>query len=150
MRDYSEFVQFIIEKTGLRKPLLVEKDVLLHTLLHRLTRDAEFGEGYLFKGGSCLVKCYFGYYRFSVDLDFTYLMQERWEGLSRSERRRELVSEAERLTRLIEDASRGLGLEFTADVRDRRFVEFGSGLGSLAPRDPGGWQGLPEVPLLLR
>ena len=50
MRDYSEFIQFIVERTGLRKPLLVEKDVLLHTLLHRLTRDAEFGEGYLFKG----------------------------------------------------------------------------------------------------
>ena len=28
---------------------------------------------------------------------------------------------------MIEDASRDLGLEFTADVRDRRFVEFGSG-----------------------
>jgi len=32
MRDYSEFVQFVVEKSGLRKPLLVEKDVLLHTL----------------------------------------------------------------------------------------------------------------------
>lgn len=52
MRDYSEFVQFIVEKTGLNKPQLIEKDVLLHSLLHRLTEDNEFREGYLFKGGS--------------------------------------------------------------------------------------------------
>ncbi|PLJ77438.1 MAG: hypothetical protein B7L53_06885, partial [Thermofilum sp. NZ13] len=127
MRDYSEFVQFAVEKSGLRKPLLVEKDVLLHTLLYRLASDAEFREKYLFKGGSCLVKCYFGYYRFSVDLDFTYLRQERWEGLTKSERRRELVLEAELLAQLIERASRDLGLEFAADVGNRRFVEFGSG-----------------------
>jgi predicted nucleotidyltransferase component of viral defense system len=31
---------------------------------------SDIGQDYLFKGGGCLVKCYFGYYRFSVDLDF--------------------------------------------------------------------------------
>jgi len=30
MREYSEFVEFIVRKTGLEKPLLIEKDVLLH------------------------------------------------------------------------------------------------------------------------
>jgi len=77
MRDYSEFIHFIIEKTGLDKPLLVERDILLHSPLYRLVRDDVFRENYLFKGGSCLVKCYFGYYRFSMDLDFTYARQER-------------------------------------------------------------------------
>ena len=127
MRDYSEFVQFIIKKTGLNKPLLIERDILLHSLLYRLTRDTRFRENYLFKGGSCLVKCYFGYYRFSVDLDFTYLHQERWKGLSRSKRRRELVSEAEYLAELIKEASEGLSLEFTANIENKRFAEFGSG-----------------------
>ena len=42
MRDYSEFVQFVIEKTGLNKSLLIERDVLLHSLLYRLSRDEEF------------------------------------------------------------------------------------------------------------
>ncbi len=127
MRDYSEFIQFIIEKTRLNKPLLIEKDVLLHSLLYRLSRNEEFKKEYLFKGGTCLIKCYFGYYRFSVDLDFTYLRQERWTGLSKSERRRELVSEAERLAQLIEGASKDLGLEFAADITNKRFIEFGSG-----------------------
>ncbi|HDD33525.1 MAG TPA: hypothetical protein ENG30_00075 [Thermofilaceae archaeon] len=127
MKGYSEFIQFIIEKTKLNKPLLIEKDILLHSLLYKLSHNEQFRKGYLFKGGSCLVKCYFGYYRFSVDLDFTYLRQERWEGLSKSEKRRELVSEAEWLAQLIENASRDLGLEFVSDVRNKRFVEFGSG-----------------------
>ena len=127
MRDYSEFIHFIIEKTGLDKPLLVERDILLHSPLYRLVRDDVFRENYLFKGGSCLVKCYFGYYRFSMDLDFTYARQERWERLSKSKKRKELVSEAEWLAELIGNASRDLGLDFITDVRDRRFVEFGSG-----------------------
>ena len=127
MKEYSEFVRFVIEKTGIKKPLLIEKDILLHALLHRLIKNREFGENYVFKGGSCLVKCYFGYYRFSVDLDFTYLRQERWENLTKSERRRELVSEAEYLSSLIKNASRDLGLEFIADLRNNRFVEFSSG-----------------------
>lgn len=47
MRDCSEFIQFIIEKTRLNKPLLVEKDILLHSLLHRLSRSEEFRKKYL-------------------------------------------------------------------------------------------------------
>ena len=50
MRGYSEFIQFVMEKTGVKKPLLIEKDVLLHMLLYRLMQDSEFQEGYLFKG----------------------------------------------------------------------------------------------------
>ena len=42
-------------------------------------------------------------------------------------RRKELVSEAEWLAQLIENTSRDLGLEFVSDVRNKRFVEFGSG-----------------------
>ncbi len=69
MRGLSEFSQFVAGKTGLKKPLLIERDVLPHLLLHRLTENADFRENYVFKGGSRLIKCYFGYYRFSVALD---------------------------------------------------------------------------------
>lgn len=31
----------------------------------------ELGESWVFKGGTCLKKCYFETYRFSEDLDFT-------------------------------------------------------------------------------
>ncbi|NJE26450.1 hypothetical protein E3E22_07440 [Thermococcus sp. MV5] len=72
MKDYSEFIQLITEKSGIKKPELVEKDIVLQTILKNLYLNEYFSQNYLFKGGTCLVKCYFGYYRFSVDLDFTF------------------------------------------------------------------------------
>jgi len=55
------------------QPQVVEKDYALGWLLaafgqHPATRDT-----WLFKGGTCLKKCYFETYRFSEDLDFTLL-----------------------------------------------------------------------------
>ena len=77
MLDLSEFVAFVAEKSGIRKPSLIERDVLIHRILKAIS--SAFGDAYLFKGGSCLVKCYFGYYRFSVDLDFTWKEQKTLE-----------------------------------------------------------------------
>jgi predicted nucleotidyltransferase component of viral defense system len=51
---------------------IVEKDLYLHDLLSNLFSDQYFKENFLFKGGTCLVKCYLGYYRFSEDIDFTW------------------------------------------------------------------------------
>ncbi|NJE12928.1 nucleotidyl transferase AbiEii/AbiGii toxin family protein [Thermococcus sp. LS2] len=82
---------------------------------------------YLFKGGTCLIKCYPGYYRFSVDLDFTSRDPQAWIELSRRSRERELKAEAVKLARLIEDIASKKGLEFKADLRDRNYVEFGGG-----------------------
>lgn len=47
MEDYSEFVQLIIEKSGIKKPGLIEKDIILHTILKRLYSDGYFAQNYL-------------------------------------------------------------------------------------------------------
>ncbi len=57
---------------GLREDV-IEKDYVIGWLLwgigtHEVLRDA-----WVFKGGTCLKKCYFETYRFSEDLDFTVL-----------------------------------------------------------------------------
>ncbi|PIN81349.1 hypothetical protein COV11_02150 [Candidatus Woesearchaeota archaeon CG10_big_fil_rev_8_21_14_0_10_30_7] len=39
-------------------------------------------EGYVFKGGTCLAKAYLDHFRFSEDLDFTFIDQKLWEGKS--------------------------------------------------------------------
>lgn len=52
---------------------VVEKDYILGWLLRGISQHAEFRERWLFKGGTCLKKCYFETYRFSEDLDFTLL-----------------------------------------------------------------------------
>ncbi|MCY4142837.1 MAG: nucleotidyl transferase AbiEii/AbiGii toxin family protein [Gammaproteobacteria bacterium] len=58
--------------TNLRlSPHVIEKDYVLGWLLWGIARNPTLGENWLFKGGTCLKKCFFGSYRFSEDLDFT-------------------------------------------------------------------------------
>jgi predicted nucleotidyltransferase component of viral defense system len=65
------FIDEISRIRGIQRRDLVEKDLLLHRLLRYLSLYPRFSENYLFKGGTCLIKCHLGYYRFSEDVDFT-------------------------------------------------------------------------------
>ena len=55
---------------GLR-PDIVEKDYVLGWLLAGIFSHPSFQRQWIFKGGTCLKKCFFETYRFSEDLDFT-------------------------------------------------------------------------------
>ncbi len=52
---------------------VVEKDYVLGWLLWGIATDPTLGQTWIFKGGTCLKKCYIETYRFSEDLDFTVL-----------------------------------------------------------------------------
>lgn len=52
-------------------PHIIEKDYALGWLLAGISVHKEISSQWLFKGGTCLKKCYFETYRFSEDLDFT-------------------------------------------------------------------------------
>jgi predicted nucleotidyltransferase component of viral defense system len=52
-------------------PNVVEKDYVLGWLLAGIHAHPELVDSWVFKGGTCLKKCYFETYRFSEDLDFT-------------------------------------------------------------------------------
>jgi predicted nucleotidyltransferase component of viral defense system len=52
-------------------PNVVEKDYVLGWLLAGIFKHAALAGNWIFKGGTCLKKCYFETYRFSEDLDFT-------------------------------------------------------------------------------
>lgn len=52
-------------------PIIIEKDYVLGWLLAGISNNTSFAESWIFKGGTCLKKCYFEKYRFSEDLDFT-------------------------------------------------------------------------------
>jgi len=118
MPDLSEFVTLIAEKSGVKKPGLIEKDVMLHKVL-RDVYSSKLSTDYLFKGGTCLVKCYFGYYRFSADLDFIWKNQRVWGGLSRKELRRRLLAEVDKFGSLFEKTAEELGLDFPTVPRIR-------------------------------
>lgn len=52
-------------------PNVVEKDYVLGWLLAGIFNHPALADHWVFKGGTCLKKCYFETYRFSEDLDFT-------------------------------------------------------------------------------
>jgi len=67
----QEILEFARE-VGL-DPNVVEKDYVLGWMLAGISQHQRTRETWLFKGGTCLKKCYFETYRFSEDLDFTLL-----------------------------------------------------------------------------
>lgn len=52
---------------------IIEKDYVLGWLLAGISEHPRLRETWVFKGGTCLKKCYFETYRFSEDLDFTVI-----------------------------------------------------------------------------
>jgi predicted nucleotidyltransferase component of viral defense system len=50
---------------------VIEKDYVLGWLLAGISQHSEINRTWIFKGGTCLRKCYYETYRFSEDLDFT-------------------------------------------------------------------------------
>jgi len=74
-----------------------------------------------------LTKCYFGYYRFSVDLDFTWKDQKTWVGLGEKELRRKLLDEIKVFASFLKRVSEETSLRFEAEPKNRNFIEFGGG-----------------------
>jgi predicted nucleotidyltransferase component of viral defense system len=50
---------------------VIEKDYVLGWLLAAISQHSELADTWIFKGGTCLRKCYYETFRFSEDLDFT-------------------------------------------------------------------------------
>lgn len=68
--------QDILDRAGewALRPEVVEKDYVLGWLLAAFTAVEE-ARAWIFKGGTCIKKCYLETYRFSEDLDFSLLPQ---------------------------------------------------------------------------
>ena len=120
------------------EPNVVEKDYVLGWLLAGLSAHPDLAESWIFKGGTCLKKCFFETYRFSEDLDFTLRDPEHLnaEFLSRT------IAE---VTDWVYDAS-GLELPDTA----RKFEVFTNPRGKPAAQARVGYRGplgrVSEVP----
>ncbi len=88
------------------RPDVLEKDYALGWLLDGISKHAALGNQWVFKGGTCLKKCFFETYRFSEDLDFTISNPEHLNG--------------EWLLSVFKDISESVyestGLEFPADL----------------------------------
>jgi predicted nucleotidyltransferase component of viral defense system len=104
---------------------LIEKDIMLHKILSTLSRDEFFSNNFMFKGGTCLIKSYLGYFRFSEDIDFTWQDQDTFNGMSQSRVRKYLSGEIDKTGKIFEDIGEDLGLEFIIDKSNDRYVELG-------------------------
>lgn len=122
MREFVDEVSRRLNKRG----DLIEKDFLLHLLLLDLSKT-NFADEFAFKGGSCLIKYYLGYFRFSVDLDFTFLNQRVFEGLSQKKIRRILSAKIDEIGKIFENITSKRDLDFRYEKENKRYVEFGGG-----------------------
>ncbi len=120
-----EFVAQVNKKLNARADL-TEKDFLLHTILLDLSMT-NFSENFAFKGGTCLIKHYLGYYRFSVDLDFTFVNQDVFRSLSQKKIRKILSEKIDEIGTLFEKIASKRGLDFKCEKGNERYVEFGGG-----------------------
>ena len=66
-KQFTDLINIAVQRTGFRAHLL-EKDYYLTLILSRIN---ELSEDLIFKGGTCLNKIYYSYYRLSEDLDFS-------------------------------------------------------------------------------
>ncbi len=79
-------------------PQVVEKDYVLGWLLAAISEHPEAGEQWIFKGGTCLKKCFLETYRFSEDLDFTLLPEAAYDEASLRQTLTEIASSAQELS----------------------------------------------------
>lgn len=121
----KDLIGYIAGKAKISDTSLVEKDFIIQSLLLGLSKNGYFTDNYAFKGGTCLIKCYLGYYRFSEDLDFTYKKQGVFENKSEKAIRKMLSSEISKLMDVIAALCENVGLDFAATKNDHRYVEIG-------------------------
>ena len=121
----EEALNWLSEKLGIKSIQLIEKDLLLQGLLLELAKSKYFLENFVFKGGTCLTKAYFGYYRFSEDLDFTWINQKIFESKSEKQIRKMLSKEINKIMEIIEKISKELDLEFNPLKSDKHYIQLG-------------------------
>ena len=121
----KELIDFISKRLNIARRDLIEKDIIISKILFHLSQDKIFSQNYAFKGGTCLTKCYLGYYRFSEDMDFTYLNQKDFAEKSNKKIREVMSEKIEELGKLIETIAEKLDLDFKMEKENKRYFQFG-------------------------
>lgn len=120
-----DFVKQVATKIKTKRLDRTEKDIILHQILTDLSNDSFFSENFLFKGGTCLIKNYVGYLRFSEDIDFTWKDQSRFDKKSSKEIRKDLSSLIDDMGKAFEGIAKKRGLDFKCVKSDKKYVELG-------------------------
>ena len=122
----KEIIDLVVSRTKVAQRDLIGRDILLHRLLIELSSNKYFFENYAFKGGTCLMKCYLNYYRFSEDLDFTYINQEEFEKKSGKQIRNIMSKKINLILKILGGISAKIGFDFKTIKSNNRYVELGA------------------------
>lgn len=106
---------------------IIEKDYHLHRLLRHISLDDYLVDNLTFKGGTCLIKAYLGYYRFSEDIDFTWRDTTLWKERSSSQARKNCSRQIDIIIDHFKEIAEKLGFVFKGDKTNASQVEIGSG-----------------------
>jgi predicted nucleotidyltransferase component of viral defense system len=120
-----DFVNEVAKQNKIERVDLVEKDLILHQILTDLSQGEFFSQSFVFKGGTCLTKCYLGYYRFSEDIDFTWKDQAIFEGKSQTKTRRILSETIDRTGAIFEAIAKKRSFDFKCEKHNKHYVELG-------------------------
>ncbi|NLB76573.1 MAG: nucleotidyl transferase AbiEii/AbiGii toxin family protein, partial [Crenarchaeota archaeon] len=124
-RMRADFVTEVARQNGIEQVDLIEKDLILHQILTDLSQNEFFSNNFVFKGGTCLTKCYLGYYRFSEDIDFTWKDQAVFECKSQMNIRRLLSEVIDKAGGIFEGVAKKRVLDFKCEKHNRHYVELG-------------------------
>lgn len=94
--EFIKSLERAAKKKGFLLPL-IEKDYYLTLMLSRIH---ELSEDLVFKGGTCLNKIYYAYYRLSEDLDFSMMLPQH--EATRGQRRKCIQPVKDRIEKLVE------------------------------------------------
>jgi len=120
-----ELIDYLSDKLSIKRKELIEKDLVLHCLLNEIESYDYFKDNLVFKGGTCLIKCYFGYYRFSEDMDFSWINQKEFKEKSQKEIKRLLSVKIGKIMSIFGKAAAKLGIDFKTEKGNKKYVEFG-------------------------
>ncbi len=123
----ADFVNEVARVLNIKRKDMIEKDLILHQILLDLSDDRFFAKNFLFKGGTCLIKSYFGYLRFSEDIDFTWKDQSVFDGMSQKAIRAYLSRVIDNIGEIFEKIAKKRGLDFRCEKNNSDYIEFGGG-----------------------
>jgi len=118
-------MEYIAEQRSVSDTEFLEKDYLIHRILYMLSSETNFRDNFAFKGGTALIKGYLGYYRFSEDMDFTWIHQNIFENMTQKEIRTFLSREIDRLGDLFSEIAGKTGMDFQCNKQNSKYIEFG-------------------------
>lgn len=123
----KEFIDYLSDKLDIKRKDLIEKEIILHSLLNEVQSNDYFRNNLAFKGGTCLIKCYLGYYRFSEDIDFTWINQKEFKEKSQKKNRKNISEKINKIIDIILKATDNLHLDFKPEKKNKKYFEFGGG-----------------------